>query len=1445
MRLAIRGVAMLALATAAACSCHTDPVSDLPAITDIKLFPESLALPLGTALTVSAQGITADDQAVEIPEMTWWVSAPQIATVEANQTVAQLHGAALGETTLFASARGITVQRQVLVTAPVPVSLEVSPAAPQLVPRAPVRLHATAAMSNGGFVDVTALANWQSSDPAIAAFNTVAAGGVLPLRPGEVTLSASWGQLKAETLALVHDEAPTSLELFPSSATIPLGGQQEFHAVAGFADGSQVDVTGACGWGWPNGLTWQAQDGGLLVRPDDAGAHEVRCLWGTKTARSRLVVTSSPLVGLEIEPPQLELVAGTIGVLSAVAVFEDGTRGEVTQQASWSVEPHTVAWTGRVPGGIEAVADGRAQATAEFQGQRASAEIVVSDAALVSLAIDPPVASLPVGAALQLHAIGTLSDGATQDLTGQVQWTVEPVGNASMSVLPGSEGRLVGVTPGPTTVRATLGTLSAQASVTVDGSALESLRIGPSSVSLPVETPLQLRAWGTFSDGSTLELTDQVEWSTSASASISVSNLGSGRGVLVGHAAGAAQVVATFRGKSAIAQVTVFNSLVSLALAPSDPVMVAHSELRLTATGTFADGSTQDLTSAASYSVADPAIGSVGNLDSRRGVVAARAAGVTTLRATVAGVRAETSLTVLSSQAVALIVAPNPVQLDYGSEVQLFAIASLEDGTSLDVTDSAAWTSSDPAVAEVTTGVGSRGRVRGMGGGRATVGAAYGSLSATVEVAVNPPKAIALEIRPSLLALPAGRRAPLAALATFEDGTSADLTRSATWWSTTANASVSPGGEVFGRALGSSVVHASARGLEATCQVAVTDPIPVGLTLSPSAPVVPLGARQRMTTRAFLSDGSNQDVSDLAALTSADPSLISIEMSDAIGLAQGGPVTLTSTYMGLIALARANVGAPVVTRVELNPNAISVFRGQTATVAAMAFYSDGSSRDISQSAIWKTSDANVCNVAAGSISGVQTGAATVSASFAGFEGSASVTVIAAELQRMAIVPARPVLETGLLIPLRAYGVYSDGTSQDLTASATWISVNPSIAGGSYSRGGYYAVGVGGVGSTRLSATVGTATGQTDIEVIGASGDFWELSPTRLVIPVNVPTRLFQVLGRLPSRRTMPIMDAMPMSSNLAYSWNAEVFIGKQAGTGTLAGGAVELTITDATLSSIKVIAPSRLPVGAGMPLQASGTFSDGSTHDITLGCAWWSTDVSKMATVFTNSAASASALAPGKVEVGCSFAGINSSTPVTIADVALSSLDLQVPSQVPAGTSIRPTVIGTYADGSQVDLTDGAIITSSAPDIAFTRPGIFEREWTRWLYFWQPGQVTLQAEAGGKRVRKPITVTSAGLVGIDVSLDGQPPSPVITLSGPGPFRLHAIGRFSDGSTAEVTSLATFSPGSRAPGVVATISNGDRGAVTVLGSGTQAIEVIYPPTVIGQAPGSGTATLVIP
>ncbi|PYX51683.1 MAG: ATP-dependent DNA ligase, partial [Acidobacteria bacterium] len=159
---------------------------------------------------------------------------------------------------------------------------------------------------------------------------------------------------------------------------------------------------------------------------------------------------------------------------------------------------------------------------------------------LVSIAIVPAVISVPVGVPQPFTATGTYTDGSRQDLTQSGHWSSTSANVATISDASGSQGVATTLIAGTTTIGISSGSVSASATLTVLPAALVSISINPAMPTIPLGTNQQFTAAGSYTDGSSQDLTSVVTW-TSSDAGIAVisDGLASSSGV------GAAKITAT------------------------------------------------------------------------------------------------------------------------------------------------------------------------------------------------------------------------------------------------------------------------------------------------------------------------------------------------------------------------------------------------------------------------------------------------------------------------------------------------------------------------------------------------------------------------------------------------------------------------------------------------------------------------------------------------------------------------------------------------------------------------------------------------------------------------------------------------------------------------------------------------------------------------------------
>jgi hypothetical protein len=236
----------------------------------------------------------------------------------------------------------------------------------------------------------------------------------------------------------------------------------------------------------------------------------------------------------------------------------------------------------------------------------------------------------PAGIATQFTATGTYSDGSTQDLTAVVTWSSSDP-SVVFSTAPGDEGLATGASAGTiSTVTAGYGGItSSPVTIAVTSAVLTAITVSTSTPSIPLGNPAQFIATGTFSDGSSADVTDTATWSSDAPAVATVSNDPGAHGVVTTFTTGSANVYATLEGMSAYGSLSVTAAvLVGIAISPTVATLVPGQEVQLSASGVYSDNSLAPI--GVTWSSSDASVATV----SATGLVHAVWLGAATISAT-------------------------------------------------------------------------------------------------------------------------------------------------------------------------------------------------------------------------------------------------------------------------------------------------------------------------------------------------------------------------------------------------------------------------------------------------------------------------------------------------------------------------------------------------------------------------------------------------------------------------------------------------------------------------------------------------------------------------------------------------------------------------------------------------------------------------------------------
>jgi hypothetical protein len=406
--------------------------------------------------------------------------------------------------------------------------------------------------------------------------------------------------------------------------------------------------------------------------------------------------------------------------------------------------------------------------TATLSGFTDTASLTVLAPTLQSIAIAPLTGTVTAGSTLQFALTGVFSDGSTGALTQGVSWSSSSAAIAGID----ANGLATGVAPGQATIGAAYGGLTTTATLSVELGAPISITVTPAVLSLGIGGTQQFTATAVFGDGTTQDLTSQVQWVSSAATVALISN--SGLANAVGQ--GTAQITASYEGVSGAATLTVTPvTLVSIKVTPATPEAPAHTQIQFTATGVYSDGSTSPL-NGVSWHSSSSHLASI----SRSGLVWTKRNGSVTISATLNGATGSTVLTVgTSSSLVSLAITPANATIAVGTQQQFTLTGTYGDGTHVDLTKSAFWLSSNWRDVFVWWG----GLATAEDSGQVGITAWFGQLTAQTTLTVSNATIQSVSVTPSAPSIALGASQQFTATGTFSDGTTQDITGVAKWTS--------------------------------------------------------------------------------------------------------------------------------------------------------------------------------------------------------------------------------------------------------------------------------------------------------------------------------------------------------------------------------------------------------------------------------------------------------------------------------------------------------------------------------------------------------------------------------------------------------------------------------------------------------------------------------------
>jgi uncharacterized protein YjdB len=1002
----------------------------------------------GTPQQLRVSGFYSDNSTpVDLTaQVLYQTTAPGVATVNTSGLVT---GVAAGTAIIRVTKQpeGLDAEATINVSSATVVSLAVTPAMGTVGIGATIRFTATATLNNNTTQDVTALVNW-TSDPAIASISTLMSptpGLATGIAAGMTTIRATMqtGGVSGTATLTVTPARLVSIAITPANQVLPVGVTFSFKAAGTYDDGVVRDVTDSVQWASSLAAvaTISANGSGTTVAPGTTNITATLMQGGMPiVGTTQLTVTAATLVSIEIAPAtSTVIVGGPTQQLVATGRYNNNTNVVLTASVAWNSSAPMTATISNAAGSegrVTGLVPGTAMITATLAGVTGTATVTVVAARLVSIAITPASPSVPKGANTQLTATGTYDTGQMLDVTTLMTWASSMPSIATISNAAGSNGQATGVALGTTQITATAtgGMPTASVTLTVTDAVPASIEVTPADATVQVTRTQQMTATAVYTDGSRVNVTTQVTWSTGRVATASISNGAGSQGVATGVAAGTTTVTATWPAWSLMGttNITVTPAIPTLiTVSPAAATIATNATQAFTAVVIFDIGTQATVTNQCMWASNNLPVATMGT-GNAAATATGRGGGMATITCTytAAGVTLMGSATLTVTPPtlpVSLNVTPDPVSVTTGGTVPLTAIVTYDNGTTANVTNQTSWAvyQDAAAIASVST-IGNMGRgvVTGIAPGTATVEASFPSGGVTVRgtaVVTVEGTPTGLTLSPGVADLQVGQTQNFTVTVLYSDGNSRVIPTNNTQTVCASSDTGIANFQVMGmNRVGTCLTEGTVTltctytpvtppGVTGTAQLNCASPVPIRIDIAPGNSTVPLGQRVPYTATATYADGSMATITTnaLTTWTSSNTAIATINNSGAMKgqadtLSQG-TTTITVSFRGVMASVMLTVGPVAPVSLSITPSGGTLPVGSMTQYTALLLMSNGTTQNVTQMATWTSSApgggdagpavATVSNTGTrGVVTAVNPGSAQIRATYQTFMDSVNVTV---------------------------------------------------------------------------------------------------------------------------------------------------------------------------------------------------------------------------------------------------------------------------------------------------------------------------------------------------------------------------------------------------------------------------------------------------------------------
>ena len=763
---------------------------------------------------------------------------------------------------------------------------------------------------------------------------------------------------------------------------------------------------------------------------------------------------------------------------------------------------------------------------------------------------------------------------------------------------------------------------------------------------LPVGAKQSLNAVATFADNTSFDVTSFVDWQSQnngivdlnqgetqafAERNFSTHNAFSGMATAEMRAVGDSDIYATLFNKTSntLGLAVSDASLDALLISPENASIAVDSHQEFTATAIYSDGTQQNVTQHVTWHSAKPRVALMSGEEAH-----ALSPGSTKISASLnQRISDPVSLTVTDAKLAELQITPSEPMLNVGEDLFYKVKAIFDDGSTDDISEHVLWQSSEPDVAQV---IGSYTKAASVG--QAQIQAVYqGITSNTSTLTVSDHQLIGLQLTPTVSELAKSTQTELTVMGEYDDGESIDITNKVTWQSEDPNIAFISHGHVYGTAVGNTRIYTVFDGVKSNeALIRVINPTISALHITPVQKTIPIQGSVDYQAQATFVDGditTRQDVSHLVAWKNENKTIANLAQYHAIGL-QKGDTTITANLDLSPTQASLTVTDMDIKKLQLTPSTITLAKGTSQSLQVMATYKDDSTGDVTDNVSWHLSDNTLASIDSetNEITAIKEGSAILTAHWkndAVISNEVSIRVPEAQLLALYVTPESHEIINHNSANFKAYGAYSDGSYQDITALVSWSSSDTTKA--TVLKGNVLSLEA---GTTRISANFNGVYGNVaPVSIIADTLESISITTANgsdIEIPIGITER-FIATGTYKSGRQIDItknngviwstsnpailIDNEGVATGIAEQEGVSIFANKEGKKGNVTVNAISAEVKSLRIEKHDSRHRGELTQGSRIELKAIAVFSDGKEKEVTTLVSWSEDSNSILATV--------------------------------------------------------------------------------------------------------------------------------------------------------------------------------------------------------------------------------------